>query len=408
MAIVPAQHPTASLDFFNGKLRDRRDRMLWSSGYSQTVPPGELANMSTIFAHIQQSELAATTNRMIARFAAPSIEGPIVGDGKELEGKGEKPITYHLSFDINRVVFVQQSVSRMEAADTGTQAYASVNDLMERLADRYMKWMDQAKTDMLQGGMKDDPLSHVIDFEDQFGYNELLALEEYLQTGQKPQVRNSSGVARALTFSDPFVDRIPPSPFMVVNNKPYWLLVIDTKTRHKLLQSVPLQNILREGDVRGNGNRLLTGVIGTIGCLMIKEMPYAIGGKIRSNLNWWDQGDIEEVQIPGLRELDVNSEAETTAGRIPKWTGQPGFKAGGAKTSMCLLLGGGCVFYATAASPRYETNSQQFRETWEAAFLTYLEWQRLTLDVTTVDRHRAYAGYHKGITGIKVTHNASA
>jgi len=139
--------------------------------------------------------------------------------------------------------------------------------------------------------------------------------------------------------------------------------------KNAFLNTAGAGTALREADVRGNDNRLISGVLGKIGSFLIVEGSTFFGetdGDITTNgyYNYDNTG----VEIAGLRQKDASD----------NWTGTSGFD-GSAIVSRGIVLGAGAFQKANGMMPDYsyeETDFGKFSEscleTWCAAKPTQL------------------------------------
>ena len=142
------------------------------------------------------------------------------------------------------------------------------SDSRSKLGDLFVRFKDQALFDAAQGLITTNQdvvqtPTHIIDLGTTFNWNTLVDIEKTLKT--------STG------FSTGGVRR-PLKPYTMSNGEPVWLYVIDAAMAAILRKDTSgYQNVLKDADMRGDGNRLLKGVIGKIGSLLIMEAPNFFG-----------------------------------------------------------------------------------------------------------------------------------
>lgn len=245
--------------------------------------------------------------------------------------------------------------------DNGTKFNAkAINDLtltehadsVRELGKVWTKTQDQGYFDLAQ-----QTSEFGLKFDNTFDYESLLRLEYAAKMGEGFDT-SPTGLGK----------RLPLAPFSTKDGHPMWLLVIDTPTKIKLMSKAKgAQNFLSTVDVRGNGNRLLSGVVGRIGNFIIVEAPNFIG---------FTEGDIVDAEAyynfettsvfePGLRRYITNDNGTTKhwsgTDEFVEKVGIDGKPQGGYDIySRGVVLGAGAFQFAMGMDPDYHLKMYDF------------------------------------------------
>lgn len=286
-------------------------------------------------------------------------------------GKGEQKKKFSDKVTVERYRLVVDNGDKFDGVDIGDLNINEHSDSRQKLGDLFVRFKDQALFDAAQGNLTTNDSgaqvpSHRIDLGTTFNYGSLLDIEKTLKT--------SNG------FTDGGVRR-PLDPFMVKMGKdsmygeqPYWLFVIDSAMANKLRSDTSgYQTIVRSGDWRGNQNRNISGVIGTLGSLIIIEANHFFGETAGSQTGWGLNDS--EIEMCGLRQYDGTDPATAA------WTGQSGFDYGSADLhSRGLILGKGALQLAMGKQPDYKfQESQDFGIKSESAVEFWMETRKTNL-----------------------------
>lgn len=291
--------------------------------------------------------------------------------GKETAyGTGEQKKKFSSKITVERYRLVVDNGDAFDGANIGDLTINQHSDSRSKLGDLFVRFKDQALFDAAQGLITTNQdivqtPTHIIDLGTTFNWNTLVDIEKTLKT--------STG------FSTGGVRR-PLKPYTMSNGEPVWLYVIDAAMAAILRKDTSgYQNVLKDADMRGDGNRLLKGVIGKIGSLLIMEAPNFFGYNQATGTGFGFNDS--EIEISGLRQYDGADPATAI------WTGQAGFSYASANLhSRGLILGAGAMQLAFGKQPDYKfQESQDFSITAESAVEFWMEAQKTKLKAENSD-----------------------
>lgn len=293
-----------------------------------------------------------------------NLSGKAVKGKDTAFGKGEQKKKFSDKITVERYRLVVDNGDKFDGVDIGDLTINEHSNSRQGLGDLFVRFKDQALFDAAQGTLStnDDGVqaaSHVIDLGTTFTFNQLTDIEKTLMT------------SNGYTTGD---IRRPLNPYRLNDGEPYWIFVIDSAMANVLRKDTAgYQTIIRSGDVRGNKNRNLKGVIGTIGRLMIVEADHFFG-ETAGSTSGWGLND-SEIEMCGLRQYDGAN--PTTA----LWTGQEGFDyASTSLHSRGVILGAGALQAAFGKQPDYKyQESQDFGIKSESAVEFWMEARKTKL-----------------------------
>lgn len=295
--------------------------------------------------------------------------------GKETAyGTGEQKRKFSDKLTVERYRLVADNGDVFDGVDIGDLTINQHTDSRTKLGDLFVRFKDQALFDAAQGvsvtqqGTVQAP-THVIDLGSTFTWNVLTDIEKTLKTSQG---YTTGGIRRPL------------KPYMTKSGEPVWLYIIDAAMAAILRKDTTgYQNVLRSADVRGSDNRLIKGVIGRIGSLMIVEADQFFGSTegTKSGFGFNDS----EIEIAGLRQYDGADPATAL------WTGQEGFDYSSTNLhSRGIILGAGALQLAFGKQPDYKfQESQDFAITAESAVEFWMEAQKTKLKLESGAGYKA-------------------
>lgn len=295
--------------------------------------------------------------------------------GKETAyGTGEQKRKFSDKLTVERYRLVADNGDVFDGVDIGDLTINQHTDSRTKLGDLFVRFKDQALFDAAQGvsvtqqGTVQAP-THVIDLGTTFTWNVLTDIEKTLKTSQG---YTTGGIRRPL------------KPYMTKSGEPVWLYIIDAAMAAILRKDTAgYQNVLRSADVRGSDNRLIKGVIGRIGSLMIVEADQFFGSTegTKSGFGFNDS----EIEIAGLRQYDGADPATAL------WTGQEGFDYSSTNLhSRGVILGAGALQLAFGKQPDYKfQESQDFAITAESAVEFWMEAQKTKLKLESGTGYKA-------------------
>jgi hypothetical protein len=285
--------------------------------------------------------------------------------GKETAyGTGEQKRKFSDKLTVERYRLVADNGDVFDGVDIGDLTINQHTDSRTKLGDLFVRFKDQALFDAAQGvtvtqqGVVQAP-THVIDLGSTFTWNVLTDIEKTIKTSQG---FTTGGVRRPL------------KPYMTKNGEPVWLYVIDAAMAAILRKDTAgYQNVIRSADVRGPDNRLIKGVIGKIGALLIVEADLFFG-YTEGTTSGFGFND-SEIEMSGLRQYDGTNPATAL------WTGQEGFDYNSTNLhSRGVILGAGALQLAFGKQPDYKfQESQDFSITAESCVEFWMEAQKTKL-----------------------------
>ena len=288
--------------------------------------------------------------------------------GKETAyGEGESKRKFSDKITVERYRMVVDNGDEFDAVDIGDLQINQHSDSRSKLSDLFIRFKDQALFDAAQGNLGQAP-THVIDLVATFTFDTLTDIETTLKTSNG---FDTGGVRRPLDV------------YQTKDGEPCWLFVIDAAMAALLRKDTSgYQTMMSRADVRGNNNRLIKGVIGKIGSMIIVVADQFFGETAGTALGWGLNDS--EIEISGLRQY---------AGADPAtapWTGQTGFTYTDADLhSRGIILGAGALQLAFGKHPDYHWQpSEDFAITSESALEVWMETQKTKL-VAENDAYKA-------------------
>ncbi len=279
--------------------------------------------------------------------------------GKETAfGQGEAKRKFSDKITVDRYRLVVDNGDEFDAVDIGDLRITQHSDSRSKLSDLFIRFKDQSLFDAAQGGLGQAP-THIIDLGTTLNFDTLTDLETTIKTSQG---FTTGGIRRPL------------DPYRTESGEPIWLFVIDAAMAALIRKDTAgYQTIVRSGDVRGNNNRNIKGIIGKLGALLIVQADQFFG-ETSLLVQGWGLND-SEIEISGLRQYDGAD--PTTA----LWTGQTGFSYASANLhSRGLIMGAGALQCAFGKHPDYKWQpSEDFAITSESLLEVWMETQKTNL-----------------------------
>jgi hypothetical protein len=289
--------------------------------------------------------------------------------GKETAyGEGETKRKFSDKITVDRYRMVVDNGDEFDAVDIGDLNITQHSDSRSKLSDLFIRFKDQALFDAAQGLLGQAP-SHTIDLGTTFTFDVLTDIETTLKTSNG---FTTGGVRR------------PMDPYRLESGEPVWLFVIDAAMAALLRKDTAgYQTLMAQGDVRGNNNRNIKGVIGKIGSMMIVVADQFFGATAGSTLGWGLNDS--EIEISGLRQYDGADPATAL------WTGQEGFDYASATLhSRGLVMGAGALQLAFGKHPDYKWQpSEDFGITSESALEVWMNTRKTVLTAENTDYKQA-------------------
>lgn len=271
-----------------------------------------------------------------------NLSGKAVKGKDTAFGKGEQKKKFSDKLTVERYRLVVDNGDKFDGVNIGDLKINEHSDSRSKLADLFVRWKDQMLFDAAQGTSNGETKgvqspTHVIDLGDTFTYNQLLEIGTTLKTSQG----FSTGTIRA-----------PLKPFMMDGDKPMWIMMCDASMLNVLRLDERYQTLMVSGDVRGNNNRVIQGVVGKIGNLLLVEAAQFFGATAGSSAGFGFNDS--EVEIAGLRQY-AGANPATAA-----WTGQDDFDYAATELhSRGFILGAGALQIAFGKQPDYKYKGSQ-------------------------------------------------
>lgn len=358
---------------------------------SQSFWAGYTGNSKDSIVYQENNENSSSGHTVVFDFDG-NLSGKAVKGKDTAFGKGESKKKFSDKITVERYRLVVDNGDKFDGVNVGDLSINEHVDSRSKLSDLFVRWKDQALFDAAQGlvNTQNDGLqapSHVIDLGTTFNFNSLIEIERTLKISNG---FTTGGVRRPL------------SPFRVNSStegeRPIWLFVIDSAMAGMLRKdSAGWQTLMASGDVRGNGNRNLTGIIGRVGALLVVEAGHFFG-ETSGTAAGWDL-NASETELAGLRQYDGLD--PTTA----VWTGQEGFDYASTNLhSRGLLMGAGALQIAFGKQPDYRYKpSQDFDITSESAVEFWTEVRKTHLKAENAEYKAAkVANIDYGVVAVDV------
>jgi len=350
----------------------------------------------------QENNEGASEGHTVVFDYSGKISGKAVRGKNTAYGKGEIKRLFSDKITVDRYRIPVDNGDNFDGADIGNLAINQHSDSREKLSDLFIRWKDQMIFDAAQGGLGDG-ISHIYDLGTTFTFNDLTSIETAVKTGKGFKKASATG---ALTTTAA-MRRAPLEPFRLENGESVWLFIVDSFMAEKLKNSSGYQSIVSQADMRGNNNRLISGVIGKIGRLVIVEASDFFG---------YTEGDGEfglddtEVEIAGLRKYTTDGTIDATT-PLTGWEGQSAFDTDSATASKLmsrgLIMGQGAVQTAFGKMPDYKfQESTDFGITSQSAveFWTNVKKTNLKLEGGEVYKQAKISGLDFGVIAVDIKH----
>lgn len=291
-------------------------------------------------------------------------------------GKGEQKKKFSDKITVERYRLVVDNGDEFDAVDVDNLATAQHGDSRSKLGDLFIRFKDQSLIDAAQGNLGTTP-SHIIDLTATFDIAALTDIETKLKTG---------------TGFDTGSTRRPPMPFKTMDGKKMWLFAVDAAMAAVLKKSSGYQSLVYNGDVRGNDNRAISGIIGKLGNLIIVEWDNFFG---ETDAGTWGLNG-SDIELAGLRQYDSVNTA---------WTGQADFDYASTLRSRGVIMGAGALQMAFGKQPDYKfQESNDFGIKSESAVEFWMDAKKTRLLAENTDYAAAVvAGIDYGVIAVDLT-----
>ena len=301
-------------------------------------------------------------------------------DKEQAFGNSEQKKKFSDKLRVRRLRWSVDNGDEFDAININSLDLTTHEDSRSKLSDLFIRSKDQFLFDAAQGFLSNSGPSHTIlpngkatigDLVagDVAGYDFMMDVEDIIKSGD------------GFTTGD---KRRPMEPFTLADGTRKWLWIVDSRVARDIRKDDGFISIASNADVRGSDNRLIKGVIGTIGSLIVIEAQNFFGVSSSKVIGK------TEVEVTGLRKVDSNGLFE----------GETGFGASGATiASRSLILGRGALQIGMGKMPDYRWQpSEDFGIKSESALITYMNVQKTVLMAETEDYEDAkVAGYDYGV-----------
>lgn len=282
-----------------------------------------------------QNDISAKKGHTVTFDFRGNLEGRPVKGNKTAKGTGEQKKMFSDSLVVSDYRYVVDNGTKFDAVDIDDLSINAHSDSRSGLGDLWVRSDDQSYFDLAQQSSEFGLEFTATEFD-------LSALSKIEQAAKTGDGFDTSPLTEGR--------RLPLKPFKLANGEPVWLFVIDVAMKNAFLSTAGAGTALREADVRGANNRLISGVLGKIGSFLIVEGPVFFGETEDDILvDGYYEYENTGVQIPGLRQKDTND----------NWTGTESFD-GTAVTSRGIVLGAGAFQKANGMMPDYSYEATDF------------------------------------------------
>lgn len=357
-------------------------------------------NSSNAIVYQVNNESAADGHTVVFDYSG-KISGKAIKGKDTAYGKGEIKRKFSDKITVERFRIPVNNGDKFDGVDIGDLSINEHSDSRSKLSDLFIRWKDQMIFDSLSGGYGSAP-THIYDLGTTFTINDLTNIEAALKTGKGFKTASATG---AVTTVDA-IRRAPLEPFRTEGGEPVWLFVVDSYMATKLKTDSTYQTILQHADMRGNNNRIIKGVIGKLGRLLIVEASDFFGYTEGTSSFGLDHSEIE---IAGMRKYMTDGTVDTTT-PLDAWEGQDAFDDSVAANVMSrgLILGQGACKMAFGKQPDYHYQpSTDFGITSESAveFWTNAEKTNLKLEGGSVHKAARITGIDFGVIAVDIKHS---
>lgn len=272
------------------------------------------------------------------------LEGRPVRGKETAQGTGQQKKKFSDKITVDRYRWVVDNGDKFDGKAINDLSLHEHADSRSLLGDQWIRAADQGYFDIAQ-----QTAEYGINLGNTFTFDKLLNCEYACKMGEGFDVVKA-GIGR----------RLPLDPFRTADGRPIWLMLIDTPMKLKLLSSTQgSQAFFSATDVRGNSNRLISGVVGRIGNFLIVEAPSFFGtsdGDIVDKNGFYNYNSTA-TYASGLRQY-ISEDGGTTK----LWGGTAAYDAkvgtvgtGNVKQySRGLILGAGAYQFAMGKEPDYK------------------------------------------------------
>ena len=333
----------------------------------------------------QVNDFGAGNGHTVVFDYSGNLSGEGFEDKEQAYGKGEAKKKFSDKLIVKRVRYAVDNGDEYDAVNIGDLELTMHQDSRVKLSDLWNRNKDQWLFDAAQGRLNSQANSHALRpnkkatigalvAADVLTYDYIWDIEEIVRVGEGYQTGGK---------------RRPLDPYTGTDSDPVWLFAIDPTMKRQLLQDGPLQTVMSQSDVRGEGNMLIKGQLGKIGTLLITETPRFFG--------------TSSARTPGKTSCEISGLRLVDSAGL--YSGETGFGASATViASRGLLLGSGALQLGIGKMPEYRwQSSQDFGIDSESAVISWIGVQKTKLIAEDVDYLDAkVAGMDYGVVAVDV------
>lgn len=326
-----------------------------------------------------------------------ALEGKGVKGKDTAYGKGESKKVFSSEVSIQRWRFPVYNGDEWDATQIADLQSTQHSDSRSKLMDLWTKLKDQAIFDCFQFGATH---RYIIETaaagQPTFSYKDLVKLELALKSGNGFYEMGTKTKAKR---------RFPVLPYKFDGQgRPMWLLVCDSYMLSMMFTDPEFADLFKQGDVRGDNNRMIEGAIGTIRSFIVMDAgvfmgtsddgiaPALQGGLV--DAEGYAQFNSTKIMAPGPRTYRGNDKAF-----VPQsWEGDK-TQQGDKVFSRGLIIGQMALQFAWGREPDYKLQkSQDFEIDSESCLIVWCGLKPLKLkqenkDYTTVKASDTSLGF---------------
>lgn len=332
-------------------------------------------------------------------------------DKETVIGTGENKQIYTDNVEVSRWRVEVQNGDKFDAKNIGDLSLAAHADSMADLSSIYVRDMDQAFFDVAQ-----QSASHRIKLARGFNFESFYEIESIIKSGEG-YINNDTDtpITKRRAILEAFTAEGGTQAAGVSNEliTDKYIMFIDPYMKSMLYRDAKFQTLMANADIRGNDNRLINGVVGRVGSIILVEVPLFHGvtrskrvgdfieKDIKASNAFTHQFDKHKVVTQGLRTYTADGGA---AWQPKSWLGDMVAAPGTDKYSRAIIVSAGAMMravgrlpeYQLAESPDYKISSASMLEVWQGFKARYLKAE--TGDNANI------AGTSYGIVSVDVKH----
>ena len=261
----------------------------------------------------QNKDLSCGLNQVITF----DFDGKLTGEGMqgwgEVCGIGETDRKFSSQLKMDVFSWMTTGQLKTDACDINDLELYYHKGARSRLMDLYLRHKDQFIFDTFVGALGCPP-THIYDLGCSFEFSDIMEISNAAKEGIGFKKPNPNG-----TVSDQDAeDRMPLEGFKLSNGNPVYLMVITSKMAMSLKQNPAYQTIMVHGDVRGNNNAVISGIIGQHENIIFVTAP-TFSGSTKGKGKFKPVVD-SKITFSGLRRFAVGADG------VVVWQGQRDFR----------------------------------------------------------------------------------